>query len=168
VKKLICFSIGLCLFSLGEVASVWSQVQPDTFSNTPRNLSGYYLSPDYSTSLEGRLLMKVNVWGEVNKPGIYEVPDQTDLVSLVSAAGGPTDAAKLSKVKLVRNHFQKKQVIKVDLKKYMEDGNYTDIPKIYPGDTVVIPKSKFSNVAKYMTFIYNVAVIAATVKIYTN
>ena len=50
----------------------------------------------------------------------------------------------------------------------MEDGDYNDIPKIYPGDTVVIPKSKFSNVAKYMTFIYNASVIAAAVKIYTD
>jgi len=168
VKKIICFGLALGLFGLTQVAQVKSQVLPDTTNNTSRDLSGYYLSPDYSTSLEGRLLMKVNVWGEVNRPGIYEVPDQTDLVSLVSAAGGPTDAAKLSKVKLVRNHFQKKQIFKIDLKKYMEDGNHNDIPKIYPGDTVVIPKSKFSNVAKYMTFIYNLAVIAATVKIYTN
>ncbi len=168
MKRNFNFILILFLTNYIGLSFSWAQIPPDTLNNSSKTLSGYYLSPDLTKSLEGQFLMRVNVWGEVTKPGIYEVPDQTDLVSLISTAGGPTESAQLAKVKLVRNYSQEKQVFKINLKKYMQDGNSDKIPKIYPGDTVVIPKSKFSNVAKYMTFIYNVAVIAAAVKIYTD
>ncbi len=153
---------------LSGLSKPLAQVTPDTSNGSAKPLSGYYLSQDLNKSLEGQLLMRVNVWGEVTRPGTYEVSDQTDLVSLISTAGGPTESAKLNKVKLVRNHYQKKEIYKINLKKYMEDGSYNNIPKVYPGDTVVIPKSGFFKLAKYMSFLYNVAVIAATVKIYTD
>ena len=112
--------------------------------------------------------MKVNVWGEVTKPGIYQVSDQTDLISLISTAGGPTDGAQLAKVRLVRNYAQEQQVFKINLKKVMKEGRGDTLPEIRPGDTVVIPKNKFSTIAKYMTFLYHLAVIATAVKIYVD
>ncbi len=168
MKRIFCGWFWFYLLFFAGLSDALAQISQDTSTGSYHNLSGYYLSQDVNKSLEGQLLMRVNVWGEVTKPGTYEVPDQTDLVSLISTAGGPTESAKLNKVKLVRNHYQKKEIFKINLKKYMEDGSYNNIPKVFPGDTVVIPKSGFFRLAKYMSFLYNVAVIAATVKIYTD
>ncbi|MBM4162658.1 MAG: hypothetical protein FJ217_16365 [Ignavibacteria bacterium] len=45
---------------------------------------------------------QVNIWGFVQKPGRYEVPSSTDLIQLISYAGGPVQYAKLDEVKLTR------------------------------------------------------------------
>ncbi|KAA3613677.1 MAG: hypothetical protein DWQ05_15465 [Calditrichaeota bacterium] len=69
----------------------------DTFSPTKQKASLYYLGE------RNELLIKVNIWGFVQKPGQYLVPTDTDLISLISYAGGPLEEAKLKKVKLIRN-----------------------------------------------------------------
>ncbi len=69
----------------------------DSFSPNKQKASLYYLGD------RNELLIKVNIWGFVQKPGQYLVPTDTDLISLISYAGGPLEDAKLKKVKLIRN-----------------------------------------------------------------
>jgi protein involved in polysaccharide export with SLBB domain len=38
--------------------------------------------------------MQVNIWGFVKNPGRYEVPSSTDLIQLISFAGGPVQYAE--------------------------------------------------------------------------
>jgi hypothetical protein len=52
---------------------------------------------------QDELLIKVNIWGFVRKPGQYMVPKDTDLISLISFAGGPLEQAKIKKVKIIRD-----------------------------------------------------------------
>jgi len=47
-------------------------------------------------------LMRVAVVGEVGAPGFYDVPPSTFLSDLITAAGGPTNAARMDKVALRR------------------------------------------------------------------
>ena len=44
------------------------------------------------------ILVPVNIWGFVRLPGQYFVPNNTDLISLLSFAGGPTEDAKISNI----------------------------------------------------------------------
>ena len=37
----------------------------------------------------GNVLMRINLWGAVGKPGIHHVPAKTNLINLLSYAGGP-------------------------------------------------------------------------------
>ena len=57
---------------------------------------------DYILGDEEQLEMIVAIWGEVKNPGEHRVPYNTNLVELISVAGGPTRSAKLSKVQLTR------------------------------------------------------------------
>ena len=50
------------------------------------------------------LLMRVNIWGFVRKPGQYMVPTDTDLISLMSFAGGPIEQAKIKSIRVVRTN----------------------------------------------------------------
>ena len=55
-------------------------------------------SSKYQAANEGsgdRFLINVQIWGQVNKPGLYSVPDDTGIVELLSYAGGPTEDADL-------------------------------------------------------------------------
>ncbi|NOZ62510.1 MAG: hypothetical protein GXO74_12625 [Calditrichaeota bacterium] len=117
----------------------------------------YYLGTD------DQLLIKVNVWGFVAKPGQYLVPSGTDLVSLISFAGGPIEGAKLSKIKIIRpphnqtdNNNKNKSVIIVDVKKFMKNGDISVIPVLKPDDTIVISGTKWYHISKALEVITKV------------
>lgn len=61
-----------------------------------------YRGAQYFLGEQDELLMRVNIWGFVRKPGQYMVPTDTDLISLISFAGGPVEQAKVKAVKIVR------------------------------------------------------------------
>ena len=76
----------------------------------------------YFLGNEDEILMQVNVWGFVKQPGQYMVPYDTDLVSLLSYAGGPVEEAKVKNVKIIRKNEDDvtKRVLKVNVKKYLQ------------------------------------------------
>jgi len=85
--------------------------------------------------------MTVKVWGEVQKPGLYDIPIGTDLVELISSAGGPKDTAQLSKIKIIHGskQDQQSQVSKVNVKEFLDTGDNSLIPEIKPNDTIIVP-----------------------------
>lgn len=117
---------------------LFAQQQPPP-STDRRSAAKYIFSPKTDA-----LLMSVKVWGEVKQPGIYEVPIGIDLIELLSSAGGPTNSAKLSKVKIIRvvsanPEADKSGVFTVDVEEFLDKGNYEIIPEIRPNDTVIVP-----------------------------
>ena len=57
---------------------------------------------DYLLGSEEKLEMEVHIWGEVKNPGKYRVNYDTDMLELISIAGGPTADANLTHVQLTR------------------------------------------------------------------
>jgi hypothetical protein len=119
-------------------------------------------SPQYYLSLgdEDALMIKIFIWGQVGLPGVYEVPDGTDLVAALSLAGGPTDHAKLSEVKIIRSEGATSEVLKVNVKKYMETGDINLIPLLRPGDTVVVSGTVFRMFSRFSSFVSQLAIVA--------
>ena len=132
------------------------------FGESPVAVQGaspaYYISPGY----ESRLQITVHVWGEVHKPGLYLVPDNTDLVTLLSYAGGPTKNARVSSVKLIRSADHDNRVDEIDVKGYISDGNPRATILLQPGDTVVVPGSVWYAVGRFFGFMTQVAVVATS------
>jgi hypothetical protein len=89
------------------------------------------------------LNIKVNIWGQVLRPGRYTIPIKTDLVSFISLAGGPMREAKLDEVKIVRHVEGKHEVIKINVKKYLNSADPALIPVLMPDDTVVVSGTIF-------------------------
>jgi len=92
------------------------------------------------------LLMTVKIWGEVTKPGLYDVPIGTDLIELISAAGGPNTRANLSKIKVIHGspNDDESSVTTVNVKQFLTSGDLDKIPEIKPSDTIVVPVKPFS------------------------
>jgi hypothetical protein len=63
-------------------------------------------SSEYILGTEEKLEMIVHIWGEVKSPGEYRVPYDTNVLELISKAGGPSAYANLSKVRLTRESEQ--------------------------------------------------------------
>lgn len=137
---------------------LFGQAAGSSFQST-NNASAYY----YSGSLQGSEKLKIPayVWGQVRSPGLYIVPDDTNLLTLISLAGGPTENAKLSQVRIVRPTSEGDKVIWVDLKKYMDSGNEEQIPVMQPGDTVIISGTVYYAASKVADFFSKMAIIVS-------
>lgn len=152
MKKIVIF---VCLIVLVALSLSAQQMQQNYQS---ANNSSAYM---YSGTITGAEQLKIYayIWGQVRKPGLYIVPDDTDLLTILSLAGGPTETAKLSQVKIIRPTAGKDKVFLVNLKKYMETGNEKIIPVLKPGDTIIVSGTVFYGFTKITDFISKVAVI---------
>jgi DNA uptake protein ComE-like DNA-binding protein len=130
-----------------------------------RSASRYIFSPTSDA-----LLMAVKIWGEVKNPGIYEVPIGIDLVELISSAGGPTSAAKLSSVKVIRlsENPEKSEVISVDVNEFLDTGNYEMIPEIKANDTIVVPKKITQTILGTTSQVLSVIYLLSMIDFYIN
>jgi hypothetical protein len=163
----LAFGVLALLLTLVPVAEAQA---PDTGpaavgSSRPETLlrAQYYLEP----GLEEELKIKVRVWGEVTVPGLYIVGDGTDLLEVISLAGGPTQDADLGGVKIVRATGGDARVIDVDVNDYLDKGSREAIVLLEPGDTVSIPSQtwpkifRWTGVLSTLTLIANVIVNAS-------
>ena len=150
MKKIMLFLIFLMFSSV-----ILAQIEGVTSAYNPASI---YL---YSGTLAGteQLKIKTYIWGQVQKPGLYIVPDNTDLLTLISSAGGPTENAKLSKIRIIRTTEEGNKVIWVNIKKYLETGNPDLIPVLKPGDTVVVSGSTYYAFTKAVDWLAQIAII---------
>jgi len=153
-RSVIFFLLILFIVSMFNSHVVFSQEE-----NYPRGAQ-YFLGTD------DQLLIKVNVWGFVAKPGQYLVPSETDLLSLISFAGGPREGAKLSNIKLIRArkaNDQTNKILRIDIDKFIKDGKNSLIPQLEPGDTIIVAGSTWYKINDFLGFVTK---IAALVQIY--
>ena len=151
MKKIIFF---IFLIILG--LSLWAQTESSGVLSY--NPGAVY---QYSGSLTGTEQLKIRtyIWGQVRNPGLYIVPDDTDLLTLISSAGGPTENAKLSKIRIIRSTAEGEKVIWVDLKEYLETGQAELIPILKPGDTVIVSGSTYYAFTKAVNWLSQIAVM---------
>ena len=119
----------------------------------------------YYVSKPGELTMQVNVWGFVRNPGRYEVPTSTDLVQLVSFAGGPLQDAVLDEVKITRSLRRDAGVTRREFYVDLEDLTQIDPVNLvlYPGDTVFIDHSSWLAVRDVFTVLTTAAVVTTAI-----
>jgi len=107
------------------------------------------------------LLIRVNVWGRVARPGQYFVPATTDLITLLSAAGGPQGRSRISDIRVVRaDKTGQGEVLVVNVKKYLKTGDKRLIPDLKPEDTVIVSASTWQFVTELLTVAGAIGLIA--------
>ena len=158
VLRTTAATVVLGIVLLTSVAGVAQERQKKESAST-QGSARYYLGSLGGTTEE--LLMNVNVWGFVLKPGQYMVPVKTDLVSLISFAGGPLEQASLKRVQLIRGTVKDDEptVVTVDLQKYLEQGDRSVLPTLRPGDTVVVRAGKMYGFKRALEYVWRIAVI---------
>lgn len=149
-KRTIVFAICLCCCPM---IVLYGQDSPVSYPQD--RAAQYYLGS------KDELLIPVNVWGFVQKPGQYLIPDNTDLVTLLSYAGGPTENAKISHIRVIRNDRKMGNVVyKVDVKKFIETGDDRLIPVLKPGDTIIVNGTTFHWINRFFEFVSRIAIVA--------
>lgn len=102
------------------------------------------------------LLVNVNLWGHVQRPGIYSIPSSYTLIDLLSSAGGPMKTARLNDVRIVRKN---EEVIRVNVETFLKTGNIELLPVLQPGDTIIVSGSIQDVFARIVGFMRDLAII---------
>jgi len=139
-KRLIMMLLLLLMFQIS-----WAQ-NKDQSNADPR----YIIDPE-----TGRLSMVIRVWGEVKQPGVTMVPSDADLISLLSYVGGPTDKAKLDNIRIIRFNDTEGEdrIVYADIDAFLETGDDSNIPKIYPNDTIVVKGTIWKTLSGFTSYI---------------
>jgi protein involved in polysaccharide export with SLBB domain len=130
----------------------------------------------YILGEEKGLQMIVHIFGEVARPGEYQVPDDTNVLQLVSKAGGPTEFSRLNDVTVTRAFAQPMvtsagtdgheaaagpRILVVNLDEYLKSDRSATLPVLQPGDVVRVPRNKFSAWKSVAGILRDVSVIAS-------
>jgi hypothetical protein len=141
--------------------------QPPAQPTTPQD--------KYLMGLESRLEIVVHVMGEVERPGEYRVTDDTDVLELISKAGGPTRFANMSGIRLRRiepagtlQQAGAESLVEIDLSAFLKNQNEPAPPLLYPGDVVTVPRNKMAKWSTAFVLVRDIAVVVSTYLIYLN
>jgi hypothetical protein len=119
----------------------------------------------YYVAKPGELTMQVNIWGDVQKPGRYEVASSTDLIQLLSYAGGPTREGNLSEVRVSRivkgDMGLRRQQLTVNLEDFLDLDQASLV--LYPNDKIFVDYSTRFNARDVFTVITTAALVTAAI-----
>ncbi len=115
----------------------------------------YYVFPS-----QDKVLIEVQLWGHISKPGLYQIPLKTDIIKLISLAGGPLPSGDLGRIKIIRNGENKV----IDIRNLLRG------EKLYleAGDVVIVPQNTSSKFKDYLYFLKeSVFLVTQIILIYT-
>ena len=118
---------------LGSVQVVGLTTQQISEKLTAALADGYLVTPQVNVFIEEFRVQNVFISGQVKKPDAYQYELDMTLIKVITLAGGFTDLAAKSKVRIVRT---------VDGKEITINKTKMDEP-IRPGDVIIIPESFF-------------------------
>jgi hypothetical protein len=147
--------VGLTVFMLILGLCATAIAQENGYPDEAPGGAQYYVYAGKDWELQ----ISVYVWGHVIKPGMYSVPRTTDLIGVISLAGGPGQYANLRHVKVIRSN-PGAEILTINVLDYMRTADAGPIPVLHPGDVVVVPGSKAHTLSRVVSFISQLAIVA--------
>lgn len=107
-----------------------------------QKFSKYLKIPDMSVMVTSYGPRKVQVLGEVNKPGTVELAsDDMNVTNAISKAGWVTTYGRIKKVQVIRIIDGTMYIKEANIKNYIEKHDITQNLALEDGDIIFIPKS---------------------------
>jgi protein involved in polysaccharide export with SLBB domain len=88
------------------------------------------------------IFSSVKIIGSVRSPGVYEPPQGATLIDVIFLAGGLANDADLSKIRHVSPSSKESKELEIDLNAYFKAPYQYDLPRVMPGDIIVVPQKK--------------------------
>jgi polysaccharide export outer membrane protein len=82
--------------------------------------------------------MRVYIVGEVEKPGMYTLPEPVSVAQALALAGGPTPYASTDTMTVIRDGVAGQKIIKVEFGDIVKRGDVAQNIDLLPGDTLVV------------------------------
>ena len=104
----------------------------------------YLVNPRVNVTLVGYAKRRFTMLGQVNRPGSFEMPDDSpggiDLLEAIAMAGGYTRIAAPGRISVRRQTSSGEQILQVDARKVAKGSGAF---RVKPGDTVTVGESMF-------------------------
>jgi polysaccharide export outer membrane protein len=142
---------------IGEIPV--SELTVDEFKETITEELRQYIRGEINltVSIQNTNRMQVSVLGMVTRPDSYSIPEETSIFKILSMAGGPSDRANISEVRIYRKNMSN-EYDTLDLSRYLETGEINSVQNVYPGDVVYVPKKK-NHVREVTLFLRDVSLL---------
>ena len=109
------------------------------------------IHPQVEVSLTAATPLKVFVGGEVDKPGVYDMPGPIDALQAIIEAGGFKTSAQRGKVVLIRRGLGGRAMMRVvDLRQGVTDPSRVDVAPLRRFDIIYVPRTSISEVGIFM------------------
>ncbi|HWP35279.1 MAG TPA: polysaccharide biosynthesis/export family protein, partial [Thermodesulfobacteriota bacterium] len=109
-----------------------------------RRLKEFITNPDVSVSVAEIRSLKINVLGQVHKPGTYDLKRRVSLLEALAMAGGLTPFAAQNRIVVLRQAADGRLLrINVRYRDLVERGDDRQNILLQRGDTVIVPESLF-------------------------
>jgi polysaccharide export outer membrane protein len=83
------------------------------------------------------------VFGEIKRPGAYQLDKETNILEGITIAGGFTDKAAPGRVRVIRSTAKGQEVINIDMNDVIKRGQRDKAIALQENDVVVVPESFF-------------------------
>jgi polysaccharide biosynthesis/export protein len=83
------------------------------------------------------------VFGEVKKPGAYQLDKETNVLEGITIAGGFTDKAAPGRTRVIRTDDRGQQTINIDMNDIIRRGQRDKAIRLLENDVIVVPESFF-------------------------
>jgi polysaccharide biosynthesis/export protein len=121
----------------------------------------------YNYSEEGGLTINVNIWGFVAAPGKYTVPSSTTLIQLISMAGGPTDRARISDIRILHDLTVDSTIVEpvnvFNLEEYTRTADTSLNPTLIDNDTIIVPGDALNVFREILSVFRDIALVVGTI-----
>ena len=107
--------------------------------------------PDVEVTIHSATPLKVFVGGEVDKPGVYDMPGDINALQAVLMAGGLRISANADRVVILRRGPDGSAMMRtLDLSRAMRDPVHTDAIPLRRFDIIFVPRSGISKAGLFM------------------
>ena len=127
------FSFPLC----GDVSARGKSVA-ELQEEITKRLSQYISSPVVTVTVAQVLGNKVYVIGQVNRPGVFVVNPQVDVLQALSMAGGTTPFADLNEIKILRRTGDAQRTLSFRYDEVSKGRNLEQNIILQSGDVVIV------------------------------
>jgi polysaccharide export outer membrane protein len=136
--------------------------QNKEFSNIRSEIYSKYDSLYRKPELTILSLYRINILGEVYKPGFYFVTEDQRLTSILALAGGATGSADLDNVYIVRDE----QEVLLDVETIMQEGDSAIDFGLQSGDQIYVPRSFWADPGRFTWVFTAIATVVTVVAIF--
>jgi len=136
---------------VGEVIA--AGLTRDQFSELMRQKLSEYVQGEVrlTINITSTTSQKINVFGAVARPQSYPFTVEVSLLDLLTTAGGLSNESDLEDIR-IWHAGENSRVEQVNLNWYLDTGKIDEIPLLYPGDAVYVPRREnfVREVAEYL------------------
>ena len=117
----------------------------DLRDSITEGLSEYLVDPQVGIEIVSYESNKIMVLGEINRPGVFQSVGRPTALEAISMAGGFTRDAEPRTVLLVRGDIDSPELITLNLRDTLKEGDVSQNAVLMPGDVLYVPASVFAS-----------------------